>query len=195
MKLPKTLDEYFTGQTRWKEEVLALRAILLKTELEENLKWGMPVYSIGKKNVAGIGSFKEYFGLWFFQGVFLKDPANVLINAQKGTTKGMRQWRFTSLEELDHALVRSYILEAIQNQKDGKEIKAEKKKVIMPEELHHALKQDRALEHAFSNFTEAKQREFMEHIGSAARAETRLRRLEKVIPLIKNGEGLNDKYK
>ena len=195
MELPKSLEAFFAKQSKWGEGVEALRKILLKTELEESLKWGMPVYSIGKKNVAGIGSFKEYFGIWFYQGVFLKDPAKVLINVQKGTTKGLRQWRFSSLDELDHVLVHSYILDAIQNQKDGKEIKPEKKKVSMPDELNEALRQDSRLENAFLAFTAAKQREFMEHVGSAARAETRMRRLEKVLPLIKKGEGLNDKYK
>jgi len=118
-----------------------------------------------------------------------------LINAQKGTTRGLRQWRFSSLDEMDHALVRSYVLEAIQNQKEGKEIKPERKKVNMPDELSDALRQDSQLEDAFRAFTPARRREFMEHIGSAARAETRMRRLEKVVPLIKKGEGLNDKYK
>lgn len=119
----------------------------------------------------------------------------MLINVQKGTTKGLRQWRFSSLDELDHVLVDSYVLDAIQNQKDGKEIKPEKKKVSMPDELNEALRQDSRLENAFLAFTAAKQHEFMEHVGSAARAETRMRRLEKVLPLIKKGEGLNDKYK
>lgn len=195
MKSPRSPEEFFAAQSNWKGGILALRKILLSTELEEELKWGMPVYTLNKKNVAGIGSFKEYFGIWFYQGVFLKDPADVLINAQKGTTKGLRQWRFRSLDEIDETLIRSYIMEAIENQKAGKEIKAEKKKVGMPDELSEALKSDAALEKAFQNFTPARQHEFMEHIGSAARTATRLRRLEKVLPLIKRGEGLNDRYK
>ncbi|MEZ5346527.1 MAG: YdeI/OmpD-associated family protein [Pyrinomonadaceae bacterium] len=195
MKKFKTVDEFLASETLWKKELTALRKILNKTELVETVKWGHPAYTIGGKNVAGIGSFKSYFGIWFFQGVFLKDKSKKLINAQEGRTKGMRQWRMTSIKDIDESLLLNYIEEAIQNQKDGKEVKAEKKPLIIPEELKKAFKKDPNIKKAFEGFGLGDQRDFAEHISEAKREETRLRRLEKILPMIADGVGLNDKYK
>jgi uncharacterized protein YdeI (YjbR/CyaY-like superfamily) len=85
--------------------LIVMREILCSTELKETIKWGTPVYTINDKNIVGLGSFKSYVGLWFYQGVFLKDEAGVLINATEGITKAMRQWRFNSVEEIDDRLI------------------------------------------------------------------------------------------
>ena len=196
MQLSKTVDDFILKQDNWKEELKHLQKLLLETELVETVKWGMPVYTINGKNVVGIGSFKSYVGMWFFQGSFLSDPKKVLINAQDVKTKGMRQMRFSSMDQMDDDIIRIYVTEAIQNQKDGKEIKPERKKeLVVPAELHEMLLQDQNLKDSFDSLTPGKQREFAEYIESAKRIETKLSRLEKIIPLINNGVGLNDKYK
>ena len=195
MKKHKTVDDFINSQNQWKEELITLRNIINSTELLETVKWGMPVYTINGKNVVGIGSFKAYFGIWFYQGVFLKDTDKKLINAQDGVTKGMRQWRMTSAEEIDEKLLLAYLEEAIQNQKDGKEIKPEKKKLIIPGELKAAFGSDPKLKKAFEKFNLTKQREFAEHIIDAKREDTKKKRLEKIIPMIFNEVGLNDKYR
>lgn len=196
MKRYKTVEEFIENEKRWKDELITLREIIGETELVETVKWGVPVYTISGKNVAGIGSFKSYFGLWFFQGVFLKDNEGKLINAQEGTTKGMRQWRFESIDEIDKNLIIKYLEVAIENQRQGKEIKPEKKKAIeIPSELADKFRGNAELKKAFEKFTPYKQREFAEHIASAKRESTRLNRLEKVIPMILDNVGLNDKYK
>jgi uncharacterized protein YdeI (YjbR/CyaY-like superfamily) len=84
----------------WEAELEILKSIIDKTELVETTKWGGIVYTINNKNVMGIGGFKNYFTIWFWNGVFLKDELQVLINANEGVTKGLRQWRFTAKEEL-----------------------------------------------------------------------------------------------
>ena len=128
MRTTKTsVPDLIADMKPWVEEVMLLRDIILKTELKEEIKWGGPIYTLNGKNVVAIGAFKNYATIWFHQGVFLSDPNNVLINAQDGRTKGLRQWRFTSIKEIKPALVKKYVLEAIQNAKDGKEIKPEKK--------------------------------------------------------------------
>ena len=145
--------------------------------------------------MAGIGAFKSYAGLWFFNGVFLKDPANVLINAQEGKTKGLRQWRFETIGDIDEKLVRAYIEEAIQNQKDGKEIKPEKKPLIIPDELKEALASNSQLSEAFDSLSLSCKREYTEHISEAKKPETKQKRLDKIKPMILAKVGLNDKYK
>ena len=122
-----TVEDYLNKHQDWKKPLTKFREILLGTDLEETIKWGAPVYSLHGKNVVGTGAFKTYVGLWFFQGAFLKDPAGLLVNAQDGKTKALRQLRFTTKEEIDYDLVKKYIREAIQNQKAGKEIKPDTK--------------------------------------------------------------------
>ena len=118
------LEAYYTKAHPFREGINFLREIALKTEAEEHFKWSIPVYTLNNKNVFGICKFKNHFGVWFFNGVFLKDPKKVLENAQDGKTKGMRHWKFQSLDEVDEKIVLGYMKEALDNQKKGLEIKA-----------------------------------------------------------------------
>lgn len=180
---------------KWEEELLFLKSIIDKTELVETIKWGGPVYVFNKKNVVGIGGFKEYFTIWFFNGVFLKDEKKKLINAQEDKTKSLRQWRFTSKEEVNETEVLAYILEAIENEKQGKIIKPSKKETIVSELLEKEMSQNKVLAEAFQKFSPYKQYEFLEYIETAKQEKTKLSRIEKVIPMILENIGLNDKYR
>lgn len=173
-----------------------LRGLILSTEMAETVKWGFPVYTINGKNVVGLGAFKSYAGLWFFNGAFMADPAGKMVNAQEGKTKGMRQWRFASAGEIDPALVRSYLNEAIENQKAGKAIKpAKNKPLLIPVELENALTENTELNERFLAMSLSGRREYAEYISEAKREATREKRLEKIIPMILRGEGMNDKYR
>lgn len=181
---------------QWNEEISLLKSLAEKTELEHSIKWGIDVYTFGGKNVMGIAPFKSYVGIWFYNGVFMKDPKKAFINAQEGKTRGLRQWRFHSMAEIDEAAVSAYIQEAIQNEKAGlKLVPAKPGQFEMPEFLENALSSDPALKEAFEKLTPGKQKEYAEHINSAKREQTQLERLEKIKPMIKEGKGLNDKYK
>ncbi|MEX1003174.1 MAG: DUF1801 domain-containing protein [Crocinitomicaceae bacterium] len=196
MKKQKSAIDYIENHPERKRELTLLRDIIRETELTETIKWGVPCYSIDGKNVVAIAAFKSYVGLWFYQGVFLSDPKKVLINANEENTKALRQWRFHRVEDIDPKAVKQYVMEAIDNQKKGKEIKAVKaKKVEFPTELLALLAQDKQLKTKFETLTPGKQREYAEHIGSAKQEKTRLSRLEKAIPLIEEGKGLHDKYR
>lgn len=110
-----TADDYYATAPHWRDEIAKLREILLAADLEETIKWGQPTYTAAGKNVAGLGAFKSYFGFWFFQGAALEDDAAVLINAQPGKTKDLRQWRMTSATEIKPTVVKRYLKEAIAN--------------------------------------------------------------------------------
>ena len=196
MKTNKTVEDFMEHQAHWKNELIQLRKLLLETELAETIKWGMPVYTINDKNVIGLASFNSYFGLWFYQGSFLNDPQHVLINAKDEKAKGLRQLRFSAIEKIDYDMIRLYVAEAIQNQKDGKEIKPEKKNPIaIPSELEIELEKDPQLKSAYLTLSPFKQTEYLEYIIEAKRIETKLKRTEKIIPIIRQGIGLNDKYR
>ena len=132
-----SVEEYIEQHSDYAEALGLLRNIINTTELEETIKWSAPVYALNGKNVVGLGAFKHHFGIWFFNGVFLKDEQNLLINAQENKTKALRQMRFKSINEIDKAAVLAYVKEAIDNQKLGKEIKPERKTkaVVVPDEL------------------------------------------------------------
>lgn len=181
--------------TTWSEEIELLNSIIAKTELVETTKWGGPVFTVNGKNVLGIGGFKNYFTIWFFNGVFLKDEKQVLVNAQEGVTKSLRQWRFTSKDEVNEKLILSYIYEAIENEKAGKIIKPVKKEAIVSELLQKELNNNKDLAQAFQQFSPYKQKEFLEYVESAKREETKLSRIEKIKPMILENIGLNDKYR
>ncbi|OYQ33102.1 hypothetical protein CHU92_13225 [Flavobacterium cyanobacteriorum] len=179
----------------WAEELDTLKAVINKTPLVETIKWGAPVYTFNGKNVLGLLGFKNFFTLWFYKGFFLKDEAGVLVNANEGNTKSLRQWRFTSKEEINEKLILQYITEAIEVEKAGLEIKPEKKVVPVPQALQAALDADPALAEAFGKLTPGRQKDYNEYIASAKQEKTQLARLEKIKPMILEGKGLNDKYK
>lgn len=191
-----SVEEYIEANSHFSEALILLREIITSTELDETLKWSAPVYTINNKNVLGLGAFKNHFGIWFFNGVFLKDEKQLLTNAQE-KTKALRQMRFESFSEIDKNTVLVYVKEAIENQILGKELKPEKKgkPIIIPKELNDVFKKDTLLKDSFQNLTPFKQREYTDYIDTAKRVETKQARLEKIIPMIFKGIGLNDKYK
>ena len=196
MKRYQSVDEYIENAEQFQPELIRLREILTKTKLVETVKWGAPCYTHNGKMLVGIGSFKSYVGLWFFQGALLADKENVLINAQEGKTKAMRQWRFSSLKEIKARQITAYVREAIELQNQGREIKADRSKPVdIPPELRKALTQNRKAKSAFETLTKGKQREYTTYIADAKREETKLKRIEKILPLIEAGAGLNDKYR
>ena len=180
---------------QWGEELALLRGIIQKTELIETNKWGGEVYTINNKNVLGIAGFKNYFTLWFWNGVFLKDEAKVLVNANEGVTKGLRQWRFSSSDDVNEKLVLQYIDEAIANEKAGLSIKPEKKNVPRCNFFESELNKDSNLNAAFEKFSPYKQKEFWGFMAAAKQEKTKITRLEKIKPMIMDGIGLNDKYR
>lgn len=181
---------------QWTEEVAVLASIVDKTPLDKVTKWGSDVYTYNGKNVVSCGGFKNFFTLWFYNGVFLEDPDKVLISASEGQTKSLRQWRFTSKEEIDEKKILAYIHEAIEIEKKGLKIKPAKFIAVPPPSLlSDALKSDKAFQKAFELLTPGKQKEYILYLNEAKQEVTKMKRLEKITPLIFQGMGLHDKYK
>lgn len=180
----------------WKEEILLLYDILEKSGLERMVKWGSNVYVHNGKNIISYGGFKNYFALWFYNGVFLKDPYGVLMNAQEGKTKSLRQWRFTSKSEIDEHKILEYIREAVSIEEQGKAIKPTRfVSEAVPDWMQREFSSNKPLHEAFVKLTPGKQKEYIVFVTSAKRQETLYTRWEKVKPLILAGVGLNDRYK
>jgi uncharacterized protein YdeI (YjbR/CyaY-like superfamily) len=196
MERYKDVNAYIVGNPKWTKGLLLLIEIMRSTEMVETLKWGAPHYTLYGKNVVGIAAFKNHFALWFHQGAFLSDPNRLLINAQEGKTKGLRQIRFTDSKQINKRVLAKYVREAIANEKAGLSIKPSKsRQSVMPAELKQALQANSVLESAFQSLTPGRQNEYAEYIHEAKRIETKMKRLEKIIPMVLNGVGLNDQYR
>lgn len=181
---------------QWTAEQEFVVEILNKLPLEKAVKWGADVYTYNGKNVVSYGGFKHYFAIWFYNGVFLSDPQKVLVNAQEGKTKSLRQWRFTSVKEMNEKLIKQYVLEAVEVEKKGLKLAPEKSSELpVSEFLNKAFATDENLKIAFEQLTPGRQKEYIEYINEAKQEKTKQSRLEKITPMILQKIGLNDKYK
>jgi len=196
MKMAQTVSEFVDNLECYREEVLALREILLELDCQETLKWGAPTYTVNGKNVVGIGAFKRYFGLWFFHGSLLEDPKGVLINAQKDRTTAMRQWRFTSAQEMDVEMIRSYVLEAMENMKAGRVVAPKKDKpIILDPVMLQFFEENPEYRAKFESQNKTNRREMAAAIVGAKQQATKEKRMQKVADCLDRGVGLYDKYK
>lgn len=187
-----------TKYPQWEacEEFMAQLILKTTSPLKKEIKWGANVYTFSGKNVIGWGGFKDFFSLWFYNGVFLTDPLEVLITASEGKTKSLRQWRFTDVKQMDEQQILNYIEESVQTIRDGKEIKPEKASPKKAEGLlKEALDSDVQFADAFQKLTPGKQKDYIEHIAEAKQEKTKLARIDKIKPMILEGKGLHDKYK
>ncbi|MGG2058821.1 YdeI/OmpD-associated family protein [Priestia megaterium] len=193
-KMNPKVDEFLTKTKKWKEEYETLRKIVLDCELTEDFKWMNPCYTFEKKNIVLMHGFKEYCALLFPKGSLLQDSHGILIQ-QTENVQGARQIRFTNVQEIaeKEAILKAYIDEAIEVEKAGLKVKAKKpEELIIPEELQHKFDEIPALKTAFTTLTPGRQRAYILHFSAAKQSKTRESRVEKCIPNILNGKGLND---
>lgn len=190
-----SVDEFISKYQKFSILLTEMRSILLSSDFVETMKWGMPTYTFNSKDVIGLGAFKSYCGLWFFQGAFLKDMHKVLQNAQEGKTKAMRQWRFNPNSRIELKLLRSYIIESIDNENKGLRIKTIKKPLVIAPEFNKVLSENKKLSKLFNELSLTKKREFSDYISEAKKEETKIKRLKKITPMIMNSIGLHDSYK
>ena len=181
---------------KWNDAEEIMEQVLAKTTLEKTFKWGGDVYTYKGKNVVAWRGFKNFFSVWFYNGVFLKDPYNVLVTASEGKTKSLRQWRFTKVSDMEEDKILSYIRESVHTIEEGKQIKPQKREEKVPEGiLLESLTKNQELRQAFYALTPGKRNEYILYLEEAKQEKTRTARLEKILPLILDGKGLHDKYK
>lgn len=168
--------------------------INLDCGLTEELKWGVPCYTFDNKNVVLIHAFKEYCALLFFKGALLNDAEGILIT-QTENVQAARQIRFTSLREIEklEPVLKTYVYEAIEVERAGLKVKLKKtSEFTVPEEFQNTLDKNRALKTAFAALTPGRQRAYLLYFSSPKQSKTRASRIEKCMPKILHGKGLND---
>jgi uncharacterized protein YdeI (YjbR/CyaY-like superfamily) len=188
------VDWYFNRAEKWREEFEKLRNVVLYCGLTEELKWGVPCYTFQKRNIVLIHGFKEYCALLFFKGALLKDRNDILIQQTKNVQAG-RQIRFTSVREIRKMkpILEAYIKEAIEVEKAGLKVNLKKTSQFkMPEEFKDKLTEIPGLKKAFNALTPGRQRGYLLYFSSPKQSKTREARVDKSVPQILNGKGLND---
>ncbi|HEU0273395.1 MAG TPA: YdeI family protein [Candidatus Udaeobacter sp.] len=188
------VDRVIHKAKKWGKEFEKLRMIILDCGLTEELKWGWPCYSFEKSNVVLIHGFKEYCALLFFKGVLLKDGNHILIQ-QTENVQAARQLRFTDVREIGRieTTVKSYIKEAIEVEKAGLKVNYKRTSEFrIPEEFQNRLDESPALKTAFEALTPGRQRGYIFHFSQPKQSKTRASRVEKCLPQILDGKGLND---
>lgn len=188
------VDGFLRKAKNWKEEFEELRKIVLDCELTEDFKWMHPCYTFQGKNIVLIHGFKDYCALLFHKGALLKDAHGILIQ-QTENVQAARQIRFTSVQEIDEMqlILKAYIYEAIEVEKAGLQVDYKKNtEYIIPEELQNKFDEIPDLKTAFEALTPGRQRAYILHFSEPKQSKTRESRVEKYLPHILNGKGLND---
>ncbi len=187
------VDAYISRARQWQKETEKLRMIILDCGLTEELKWGKPCYQFQKTNILVIQGFKEYFALLFLKGVLLHDPNGILVKTGENTRVG-RQIRFANVREIVklEPIVKAYIYEAIEVEKAGLKVGAKKVTEPIPEEFQKKLNKTPALKAAFKALTPGRQRGYIFYFSAPKQSKTRVSRIEKSMPQILHGKGLND---
>ena len=193
MMNPK-VDFYFQKEIKWQEEINKLRAIVLDCGLTKELKWGCPCYTFDRRNIVLIHTFKEYCALLFFKGALLKDTDNILVQ-QTVNVQVTRQVRFTGLREITklQKVLKAYIFQAIEVEKAGLKVDLKKtSEYNIPEEFERMLNKNASLKNAFKALTPGRQRGYLLYFSAPKQSRTRESRIEKHVPRILDGKGLND---
>ena len=188
------VDAFLSEAKTWREEYEKLRMIVLDCGLTEELKWGKPCYSFEDSNVVLIHGFKEYCALLFMKGALLKDASGILIQ-QTENVQAARQIRFTSVREIVELapVLKAYVLEAIEVEKAGLKVEYKKNmELVFPEEFQKKLDESPALKAAFKALTPGRQRAYHLYFTAAKQSKTRESRVEKWMPQILEGKGLDD---
>ena len=188
------VDFYFSKDNKWQSAIRQLRTIVLDCGLNEALKWGCPCYQYQKTNIVLIHVFKEYCALLFFKGALLKDSEAILIQ-QTANVQAARQARFTSAKEVAgmERTLKACIFEAIEVEKAGLKVKLKKTAAFsVTKEFQKKLDKNPALKTAFAALTPGRQRAYLLHFAAPKQSKTREARIEKYMPQILNGKGLNN---
>ena len=188
------VDFYFEKAGQWQAEFAQLRMIVLDCGLTEELKWGCPCYTFEGNNIVLIHGFKEYCALLFFKGALLHDTDSILVQ-QTANVQAARQIRFTGLAQITGLapVLKTYIYQAIEVEKAGLKVNLKTTdEFAMPQEFQDKLEHIPVLKAAFEALTPGRQRAYLLHFAQPKQAKTRQSRIEKYIPYILEGKGLND---
>ena len=198
IKTDSRINAYIARAAPFAQPILEhLRALAHRAlpGVAETIKWSMPHFMLGGKNVAGMAAFKAHCA-FTIHGEGRQGP-----NGDDVET-GMGQYgRITALGDLPAEAVMIERLHAARDRisTSGSAInrpvaRAPKAELPVPDELTAALAANRAAQAQFDAFSPSHRREYNEWIGEAKQPATRERRVAQAIEWIADGKWRNWKY-
>ncbi len=105
-----TVDVTYIAKQRpaEREQLEKLRAVVMKTmpDATVSMKWGVPVYSVGGRNVCALAAFKDHVALNFFASPdVLADPKKKL----EGAGKTSRMLKVRSSSDIDPSSIARWL--------------------------------------------------------------------------------------
>ena len=188
------VDDFISNAKKWQLEMEQLRQLLLDCGLTEEFKWRTPCYSFQGNNVVLIASFKSFCALSFLKGSLLQDTNGMLVQPGENS-QAVRFFKFTNVSEIEELkpILKNYIYEAIEVEKAGLKVAFKSNKELeLVDELKAILDKNLALKAAFESLTPGRQRAYNLFFEAAKQSKTRETRIEKYIPRILDGKGIND---
>jgi len=178
----------------WLNELEELRKIVIKSGLIEELKWGMPCYTLNNKNILMISAFKEYACISFFKGILLEDKEK-LLTAHGENSQSVRMIKYTDSKQIirQTSLIKAYIKEAIGIENSGRKVTFNKNPEPIPEELMVEFNKDLKFKNAFHELTPGRQRGYIIYFSQPKGTQSKINRIEKYRENILKGKGLNDR--
>ena len=107
-----------------------------------------------------------------------------------------RQMRFTNEQEVLKLTppLKAFIKEAIEVEKSGLKVKMNKTSTeVLPEELKERFTEDPGFKLAFEALTPGRQRGYIFYFSQPKQSKTRISRIEKCVPNIMDGKGMQNK--
>jgi len=180
----------------WAQELKLLRQIVLDCGLTEEVKWGVPCYTLDSKNVLLVSALKDCATISFFKGSLLRDDHSRL-EKPGPNSQATRYLKFTDTDTIRsrEAEIKAYIHQAIEVERSGLKVAFGKNPEPIPEELEWQFAEDPTLKSAFEALTPGRQRGYILYFSQPKQSPTRTSRIEKCSADILNGIGLHDAYK
>lgn len=188
------IERYLCKDRPWRDELVALRGIILGEDVTEALKWRKPCFRAHDLNLGIFAAAKDHVVLAFFKGVLMDDPEG-LLEAPGPNSRSARVMRFTSAEVIAERVdaIRNFIRQAIQIEKDRRTVDLPKDDFESPEALVATFENDPALKQAFGNLTPGRQRGYVLHINDAKQEKTQRARIARWRDAILSGKGMHDR--
>ena len=157
----------------------------------------MPHFDYKGEMMCSMAAFKGHCVMGFWKASLMKDQM-LMDNAASESSMG-HLGRITSLKDLppDRKLI-AYIKEAMvlndKGIKVARKAAAEKKELVIPEELASALKKNRKARETFEAFSYSHKKEYAEWITEAKTEPTKEKRLMQTIEWLEEGKSRHWKF-
>jgi uncharacterized protein YdeI (YjbR/CyaY-like superfamily) len=189
------IDDYIERSADFAKPILVhIRGIIHTAcpEVEEKIKWSMPFFDY-KGPLCNMASFKQHCAFGFWKQSLIEGGDFPEKNAMGSFG------RITSVNDLpDDKTLISLIQEAVRLNENGvkvpKKAPAERKELIVPDDLKKALKTSARARETFDNFSYSHRKDYIEWIEEAKTQATRDKRLAATVQQLEEGKSRNWKY-